>query len=92
MEIYINSSRRFSLFWGIFFLKAIFSKEYPKIRPEVCFITPIYHPKVCNRDYNVTKLGSMCISLLNHWNMGTKMVEVIANIYGLFYYLILAVL
>ena len=71
---------------GFFYLKAIFPKEYPKERPEICFITPIYHPLVCNRGGFGLKLGGMCISLLNFWNMKTKIVEVIANIYGLFYY------
>ena len=73
---------------GFFYLKASFPKEYPDKPPEVCFITPCYHLQV---NYTFMEcigesLGHICISMLNWWNHDTKMKEVIANIYALFYW------
>ena len=73
---------------GLFFLKAIFPKDYPYTPPEVCFVTPIYHlnvnPKKKKKTYD-EHLGHICISTINWWKPQYKMKEIIINIFGLFY-------
>ena len=74
---------------GFFYLKAIFPKEYPNKGPEVLFITPIYHLQVNPKYHNfegAQLVGHVWISLLNWWKPETKMKEVIANIFALFFW------
>ena len=52
---------------GLFYLKIIFPKNYPKEAPEVLFITPIYHVNVNHIKQKGCPLGHICISTLNYW-------------------------
>ena len=88
MEIYIKRAKRFSLFRRIFYLKATFPKDYPLESPEICFITPIYHLQVnyCKIPIEGAKqLGHISNPILNCWKSETKMKEVIASIFVLFF-------
>ena len=70
---------------GLFYLKIIFPKNYPNERPEVLFITPIYHVNVNHIKQKGCPLGHICISTLNYWQDQYKIREVLSNIFALFY-------
>ena len=73
---------------GIFILYINFPDDYPNVKPEVCFRTPIYHVNVNPTKSNMPgaePLGHVCISTLNWWKPEYKMLEVLTNIFGLFY-------
>ena len=61
---------------GVFFLEANFPENYPNGRPQIKFLTKIFH---CN----VFHWG-ICISTLNNW-VPTPMVKVLSDIFALFY-------
>ena len=70
---------------GLFYLKIIFPKDYPKHRPEVCFTTPIYHINV-NPKANLNEpLGHVCISTLNWWTEKCTIRQVLTDIFALFW-------
>jgi len=73
---------------GIFILYINFPDDYPYAKPEVVFRTPIYHVNVNPTKSNspgAEPLGHVCISTLNWWKPEYKMLEVLTNIFGLFY-------
>ena len=73
---------------GLFILRIKFPKNYPKQRPEVCFVTPIYHINVNPRkpkNKGEEPLGHVCISTLNWWKPTNKIREVLTDIFALFY-------
>ena len=69
---------------GLFILKILFPHNYPNEKPEVCFLTPIYHVNI-NPIKSEQPLGHVCISTLNWWNPKYSIKEVLNNIYALFY-------
>ena len=69
---------------GLFILKILFPDNYPNEKPEVCFLTPIYHVNI-NPIKSEQPLGHVCISTLNWWNPKYSIKEVLNNIYALFY-------
>ena len=70
---------------GLFFLKIQFPDNYPNSRPEVCFLTPIYHINVNHKAHQGEALGHVCISTLNWWNPQCNIREVLTDIFALFY-------
>jgi ubiquitin-protein ligase len=60
---------------GIFTLKLIFPKNYPKKGPEAKFLTKMFHPNIRESDQHV------CISLLNYWNEKTTVEFIIFGIF-----------
>ena len=73
---------------GLFYLRAHFPPDYPKEKPEVYFITPIYHVNIkptAPKKEGDESLGHVCISTLNWWEPEYKMKEVLLNIYSLFF-------
>ena len=69
-------------FGGLFYLKIIFPKDYPNSKPEICFITPIYHVNVLPY---ADSLGHICISTLNCWTPQYTIRKVLIDIWALFY-------
>ena len=73
---------------GLFYLKVIFPTDYPNTRPEVRFVTPIYHVNVNPvQKYGdeIDPLGHVCISTLTNWNSKLTMKQVFIDIFALFY-------
>lgn len=77
---------------GLFYLKVTFPKDYPKKKPEVQFLTPIYHINVKHlpsRPGDNEGLGHVCISTINYWEKqwqtGLTMRNVMTDIFALFY-------
>ena len=64
---------------GLFYLNIIFPKNYPNSKPEIRFITPIYHVNV--RPY----AGHICISTLNCWTPQYTIRKVLIDIWALLY-------
>ena len=64
---------------GLFFLTADFPDNFPNSKPEVRFINKIYHLNVSPNN------GHICINTLNDWKKETRMVDVISDIFALFY-------
>ena len=67
---------------GLFYLKIIFPKDYPNSKPEICFITPIYHVNVLPY---ADSLGRVCISTLNWWTPQYTIRKVLIDIWALLY-------
>ena len=62
---------------GIFLIKIIFRNDYPHSRPEIFFLTPIYHP-------NVAKNGFVGVNFIYQWKPITVR-EILIKLYGIFY-------
>ena len=65
---------------GLFYLTIQFPPDFPKTKPEVRFKNQIYHLNVDNDD------GHVCINTLNQWNENTTMIQVISDIFALFFF------
>ena len=62
---------------GVFLLYAKFPKDYPKIAPEMRFVTPIYH---CN----INSHGKICHSIFKrNYSLDTSVRQIIDCVYGL---------
>ena len=70
---------------GLFYLKILFPKDYPNTKPEVCFITPIYHINVNPTPGLSEPVGHVCISTLNWWNSNCTIRQVLTDIFALFW-------
>ena len=64
---------------GNFFLTADFTEDYPQSKPEVRFTNKIYHLNVSPTN------GHVNIIILNNWKPKTTMIDIILDIYALFY-------
>ena len=62
---------------GIFLIKILFPNNYPDSRPEIFFLTPIYHP-------NVAKNGFVGVNFIYEWKPITVR-EILIKLYGIFY-------
>ena len=65
---------------GLFHLKAKFPEDYPNKRPEVYFITPIYHLQVNPEHKYIEYFGEICLGVLGRWRRSCTFKEVILNI------------
>ena len=73
---------------GLFYVRVLFPDNYPNEKPEVRFITPIYHVNVNhvqNYGEEVDPLGHVCISTINKWKSSYTMRQVFIDIFALFY-------
>jgi len=70
---------------GIFYLEINFPEDYPNRKPEMHFITPIYHPNV-NRDKSVfskVPLGFISFFTVNCWYPSTSIIKALTHLYSL---------
>jgi len=73
---------------GLFYLKVLFPNDYPQSRPEVRFVTPIYHVNVNDAVHygpEIDPLGHVCINTINNWKPNLTMKQVFIDIFALFY-------
>ena len=71
---------------GIFHIKLSFPKDYPNSKPEVIFLTPIYHLNVNPRNFSkIEPLGHVSVSFINWWNPKTTVKEILIQLYSIFY-------
>ena len=73
---------------SLFYVRVLFPDNYPQGRPEVQFITPIYHVNVNpvqNYGPEIDPLGHVCINTLNDWKSTNTMKQVFVDIFALFY-------
>ncbi len=73
---------------GLFYLRVLLPDDYPNIKPEVRFITPIYHVNVNNQQNygeEIDPLGYVSISTINNWKPNFLMRQVFIDIFALFY-------
>ena len=66
---------------GIFFLKLVFSQDYPSHPPKIFFLTPIYHPNI--RKSN----GFVDVNFIRDyaWKETTSVKEILTKLYSIFY-------
>ena len=73
---------------GIFHIKLSFPKDYPNSKPEVIFLTPIYHLNVNPlklEGNEIEPLGHVSVSFINWWNQKTTVKEILIQLYSIFY-------
>ena len=66
---------------GVFFLKIIFKDDYPSSRPEIVFMTPIYHLNVKHFVNGSQPLGNIDLSILNNWKSEYTIKEILSAIF-----------
>ena len=64
---------------GIFFIKLQFPHDYPHRRPEIYFLTPIYHMNVLRSN------GRVSVNFIDQWNEKTNVREILTKLYSIFY-------
>ena len=64
---------------GIFFIKLQFPHDYPHRRPEIYFLTPIYHMNVSRGE------GRVSVNFIDQWNEKTNVREILTKLYSIFY-------
>ena len=73
---------------GIFYLKANFKDNYPYERPNIYFITPIYHVDVNPNKikfFDSEPLGFPALNNLFWWKPEFKMRDILSDLHKLFY-------
>ena len=68
---------------GLFYLKIIFPNDYPNSKPEILFLSPIYHLNVKFFTNGPQPLGHICVNTLNEWNPGDSVKKVLPELFTL---------
>ena len=68
---------------GLFYLKVIFPDDYPNSKPEIIFLSPIYHLNVKYFVGNKQPLGHICVNTLNDWKPGDSVIKVLPELFAL---------
>ena len=64
---------------GIFFIKLQFPHDYPHSRPEIYFLTPIYHMNVYRSN------GLVAVNFIHEWKPNRSVREILTKLYSVFY-------
>ena len=70
---------------GLFFLKITFPFDYPNSKPEIVFLTPIYHLNVLYSPTQKHPLGHICVNTLNDWKPGDSILKILPELFTLMY-------
>ena len=70
---------------GIFYLKIIFPEDYPQTKPEVIFLTPIYHLNVSYQVSSWPPLGHVDLCTLKMWGPEVSIRDILVNMFSVFY-------
>lgn len=72
---------------GVFIVSIDFPEDFPYSKPEVRFITPIYHLNVCycEKPGYIDKCGHVCLSVFNNWDRHTTVNGIFVSLFGLFF-------
>ena len=68
---------------GLFYLKIIFPDNYPIGKPEIVFLSPIYHLNVKFFINGTQPLGHICVNTLNDWNPGDSVKKILPELFAL---------
>ena len=68
---------------GLFYLKITFPDDYPNTKPEIVFLTPIYHLNVKFFAGGSQPLGHICVSTLNYWKKEYSINKVLPELFYL---------
>ena len=68
---------------GMFYLKITFPPDYPNTKPEIVFLTPIYHLNIKFYVDQKEPLGHVCINTLTQWKPEDSIRKVLSEIYTL---------
>ena len=71
---------------GIFHLKIIFPEDYPQTKPEIIFLTPIYHLNVSYQVSNLKPLGHVDLHSLNMWKPEDSITKILIEILAIFHF------
>ena len=79
MEITLFGAKDTPYADGIFFIKLQFHQDYPHRRPEIYFLTPIFHMNVSRGE------GRVSVNFIDQWNKKTNVREILTKLYSIFY-------
>ena len=68
---------------GLFYLKVIFPDNYPIGKPEILFLSPIYHLNVKFFINGTQPLGHICVNTLYEWNPGDSIKKILPELFSL---------
>ena len=68
---------------GLFYFKILFPDDYPNSRPEICFLTPIYHLNIKYFVGRGVPLGHVGLSTLKTWDPGDSIITILPHIFVL---------
>ena len=68
---------------GLFYLKIEFPDNYPNSKPEILFLTPIYHLNVKFFTSSLQPLGHICVNTLNDWKPGDSVKKILPELFAL---------
>ena len=69
---------------GLFTINIIFPEDYPNNRPQIFFVTPIYHINI-NPNNISEPVGSISPSFFNWWKPSNTVRELLSKLYTIFY-------
>ena len=68
---------------GLFYLKIIFPDDYPTTKPEILFLSPIYHLNVKFFISKSEPLGHIRVNTLNDWRPGDSVKKILSELFAL---------
>ena len=68
---------------GLFHLKIDFPDDYPNSRPEIIFLTPIYHLNIQCTQNPYQPLGHTCLNTINLWQPNDSIIKVLPELFTL---------
>ena len=68
---------------GLFHLKIDFPDDYPNSKPEIIFLTPIYHLNIQCTQNPYQPLGHTCLNTINNWKPNDSIIKVLPELFTL---------
>ena len=68
---------------GLFHLKIDFPDDYPNSKPEIIFLTPIYHLNIQFTQNPYQPLGHTCLNTINNWKPNDSIIKVLPELFTL---------
>ena len=83
MEVYYIRTKRYSFKSGLIYLKIIFPDDYPTGKPEILFLSSIYHLNAKFFTGKDKPLAYIYVNTLNDWNPGDSVKKILPELFAL---------